>query len=98
MFLALPHASMPCPAFMLLEHTIIASMTTDVECSAPAARLPRSATALRIVHAHTTVLDGGMQVDFEELSEAALAAGDPWEGLPSGQAELYEIWLSRYIK
>ena len=39
-----------------------------------------------------------MQVDFEELSEAAVAAGDPWEGLPSGQAELYEIWLSRYIK
>ena len=40
----------------------------------------------------------GVQVDFEELSEAALAAGDPGEGLPSGQAELYEIWLSRYIK
>ena len=39
-----------------------------------------------------------MQVDFEELSEAALAVGDPREGLPSAQAELYEIWLSRYIK
>ena len=40
----------------------------------------------------------GMQVDFDELSKAALAARDPAEGLPSGQAELYEIWLSRYIK
>lgn len=40
----------------------------------------------------------GMQVDFNELSKAALAARDPAEGLPSGQAELYEIWLSRYIK
>lgn len=50
------------------------------------------------MHAHTSVQDGGMQVDFEELSQAALAAGDPWEELPSGQAELYEIWLSRYIK
>jgi len=38
------------------------------------------------------------QVDFDELSAVALAASDPIEGLSSGQAELYEIWLSRYIK
>ena len=57
-----------------------------------------SCTTLRTMHAQQQVLGGGVQVDFEELSEAALAAGDPWEGLPSGQAELYEIWLSRYIK
>lgn len=37
-------------------------------------------------------------MDFEEISKTALEAPDPVEGLPSGQAELYEIWLSRYIK
>ena len=39
-----------------------------------------------------------VQVDFVELEKVALSSPDPIENLPSGQAELYEITLSRYIK
>ena len=39
-----------------------------------------------------------MQADFVELEKVALSSPDPIEDLPSGQAELYEITLSRYIK
>ena len=39
-----------------------------------------------------------VQVDFVELEKVALSSPDPIEDLPSGQAELYEITLSRYIK
>ena len=38
-----------------------------------------------------------MQADFVELEKVALSSADPIEELPSGQAELYEIILSRYI-
>ncbi|KAI7837926.1 hypothetical protein COHA_008232 [Chlorella ohadii] len=39
------------------------------------------------------------KVGFEELEKAALGQPDPWNaGLPSGQAELSEIVLSRYVR
>ena len=39
-----------------------------------------------------------VQADFVELEKVALSSPDPIEDLPSGQAELYEIVLSRYIR
>ena len=39
-----------------------------------------------------------VQADFVELEKVALSSPDPIEDLPSGQAELYEIVLSRYIQ
>ena len=39
-----------------------------------------------------------VQADFVELEKVALSRPDPIEDLPSGQAELYEIVLSRYIR
>jgi hypothetical protein len=38
-----------------------------------------------------------VQADFVELEKVALSSPDPIEELPSGQAELYEIILSRYV-
>lgn len=39
------------------------------------------------------------KVGFEQLEKAALAQPDPWAaGLPSGQAELADILLSRYVR
>jgi len=39
------------------------------------------------------------KVGFEELEKAVLGQPDPWDaGLPSGQAELSEIVLSRYVR
>ena len=39
-----------------------------------------------------------VQADFVELEKVALSSPDPIEDLPSGQAELYEIILSRYVR
>ena len=39
------------------------------------------------------------RADFRSLEAYALAHADPAEGdLPSGQAELYDLWLSRYLR
>jgi len=43
-------------------------------------------------------IEGGA-VGFEELERVALAQPDPFvQGLPSGGQELFEIWLSHYIR
>lgn len=38
------------------------------------------------------------KVGLEELEQVALSQPEPFESLPSGQQELYEIWLSRYVR